>query len=69
MMPEIFENTSKDIVGVIVALSTGRYAASIRINLRDYSEGSPILQRIFDQLEEARHWIRTNALKGTLEAA
>ncbi len=68
-MPEIFKDARGYIVGVIVALSPVRFEASIRPNLHDYSEESLILHKSFDDLEEARYWIRLNTLVGTVKAA
>ena len=69
MLPETFKNSMGNVVGVIVALSLGKYRASIRVGFYPDPEEKITLHKTFDQIEEARSWIRTNALIETGEAA
>ncbi|MFP5212119.1 MAG: hypothetical protein ACLGPL_01945 [Acidobacteriota bacterium] len=61
MVPEIYENQDGKIIGIIVSTSPGRYEALVS-KCRNWSIADGcIANRSFEQLDDARQWVTTQA--------
>ena len=63
MVPRLFRDGRGRIVGAIVALPFGKYGAFLRAKLYSYQSDIGIIEKSFDQLDDALNWLHKASVK------